>query len=110
MQKIITLANARATNGTLDAVTFDGHLGYADVYFSGEFGGASVAIQGEPLSYTDNAPNVGFVDVSGGEAIKTKGTKRLIVGKNTKLRAVVSNASGTTNISIIAKYDIDIQG
>jgi hypothetical protein len=110
MQKIITLANARTTNETLDAVTYDGHLGYADVYFSGNFGGATVEIQAEPLTYTNDAPNVGFVAVAGGEAVQKTGTKRLIVGKNTKIRAVVSNATGTTSISIIAKYDIDIQG
>lgn len=109
-QKIITLANARTTVGELTPVTFDGDFGYADVYLSGVFGGATVKIQAEPLTYSDNAPTVGFTDISGAEAITAPAVKRLEVSKNTKLRAVVSGATGTTNISIIAKYELDIQG
>lgn len=110
MEKIITLANARTTNATLNAVTFDGDFDFADVYLSGVFGGAIVEIQAEPLTYTDDAPTVGFIDISGAEAITAPTVKRLEIGKNTKLRAIIANASGTTNITIIAKYKIDKQG
>lgn len=110
MQKIITLATNAAANGALTEQLFDGDFEVADVYFSGTFGGATVEIQGEPLVYTDNAPTVGFIDLSGAEAITAPTVKRLEIGKNTKLRAVVSGAGGSTNISIIAKYRTDIQG
>lgn len=109
MQKIITLATNATANGALTEQLFDGDFEVADVWFSGTFGGAIVELQAVPNVLTDNAPSVNWVDISGAEAITAPQVKRLEIGKDTKLRAFLSNVSGSTSITIIAKYRIDRQ-
>ena len=109
MQKIITLATNATANGALTEQLFDGDFEVADVWLSGTFGGAIVELQAVPNVLTDNAPSVNWVDISGAEAITAPQVKRLEIGKDTKLRAFLSNASGSTSITIIAKYRIDRQ-
>ncbi len=105
--KSIVLADARTTNGELDYKVFDGDFGKANIYISGVFGGAKVQIQAMPNETRDDVPSISFVPVSGAQNIVEPQVSSLDCIKNTRLRAVVSNATGTTNISIIAKYYVD---
>ena len=109
MQKMITLATNATQAVALADKLFDGDFETADVYFSGTFGGATVELQAMPNTLSDDAPAVDWVDISGAEAITTPQLKRLEIGKNTKIRAVLSNVSGSTSITIIAKYEVDRQ-
>jgi len=109
MEKIITLATNASANAAFPEQLFDGDFETADVWFSGNFGGATVELQAVPNVLIDNAPAVNWVDISGAEAITTPQVKRLEIGKNTKIRAVLSSVSGATSITIIAKYRIDRQ-
>lgn len=105
MTKTLTLANAVTSNSTGTSVTFDGDRGYADVYLSGSFGGGSVKIEAQPASYSEGTPSVGFVAVSGAEAITSPTAKRIEISKNTKLRCVVSGISSSANINVVLHYD-----
>ena len=98
---IINLATARTTDGTLDSVTYDGTNERADVYFTGTFDGASVNIQGSPLN--DGSAS-GFVNISGATAITDNTVKSLNIGQDTKLRAVISSAGASTELTIYARY------
>lgn len=105
MTKTLTLANSVTANTTGASVTFDGDSGYANIYLSGSFGGASVKIESQPGSYSPETPSVGFVAVSGAENMTSPTVKKLEIPKNTKLRCVISGVSVSTNITVVAHYD-----
>jgi outer membrane receptor for Fe3+-dicitrate len=98
---IIYLASAVTSNSTTTAVTYDGDNERADIYFTGTFNGASVNIQASPLN--DGSAS-GFVNISGATAITDNTVKSLSIGKDTKLRAVISSAGASTSLTIYARY------
>jgi hypothetical protein len=98
---IVYLATAVTSNSTTTAVTYDGDNERADIYFTGTFGGASVAIEASPLN--DGSAS-GYVTVSGASAVTENTVKSLNIGKDTKLRAVITSAGGSTSLTIYARF------
>jgi hypothetical protein len=98
---VIYLAQDVTTDGTLTAVKYDGDNERADIYFTGTFDGASVAIQASPVN--DGSAS-GYVSISGAEAITGNTIKSLSIGKDTNLRAVVTSAGDSTDLTIYARF------
>jgi hypothetical protein len=98
---VIYLANSVTTNTTTTAVKFDGDNERADLYFTGTFDGASVAVQMSPV--TDGSSN-GYVNVSGASAITENTVKSLSLGKDSNLRVVTTGVGASTSLTIYARF------
>jgi hypothetical protein len=97
---VIYLAQSRTTDGTLTAVKYEGTLETADVYFAGTFNGASVMLQSSPVNDGSAAGYVNIMD----EAITANIVKRMQIGQDTNLRAVISSAGASTSLTIFVRY------
>ena len=98
---VIYLATAVTTDSTTTAVKYDGDNERCDIYFTGTFDGASVAVQASPVN--DGSAS-GYVDVSGADAITDNTVKSLNIGKDTNLRVVVTSAGASTSLTIYARF------
>lgn len=105
-QPILYLAKNETTSGSKDPVLFNGTQGKANIYFEGNFGGATVALQMKPNNYNGQTPEIDFTPVIGADAINEPGVSELIIMNDTHIRAIISNASGATNLNILLKYDL----
>lgn len=98
---VIYLATAVTANGAQSDKLYNGDNERADVYFTGVFNGASVVLEASPLN--DGSAS-GYVDITNGVPITTNTVRALTIGKDTKLRAVVSNAGASTSLTIYARF------
>lgn len=105
-QPTLYLAENETTDGNKTAVLYNGETGKATLYFSGDFGGATVLIQAKPNDFNGQTPQIDFVTVVGGDAITIPQVCEFHLLKNTQIRAVIQNASGTTDITILCQYEL----
>lgn len=95
---IENLFTNQTTNGNGTPITYNGTRERLDLHFQGTFDGANIAIQASTATGTT------YTNVSGGEAITSNIVKSFEVSKGSKIRAVVTSAGGSTDLTVIASY------
>lgn len=91
----------QTANVTSAAVIYDGHKEGATLSCSGTFGGASVQYQ-HNIANDQEQPMLDWTNI--GTAITSNDTQRASISHRAMIRAVVTGASVTTNISCILHY------
>ncbi len=99
LQYILENAN---NNGTYPSLTYKGFSQAADLVASGTFGGASIQLQMNIASEKNDVLLPEWVNI--GEPITNLQARRIDMTRNTMLRAIVTGASGTTNLVLVIHH------
>lgn len=102
MSKAKSLLTNQTANITGTAVIYDGRTEEATLTCAGVFGGASVQYQHNVANDQDLPILTDWVNI--GSAITDNNSQRISLSYKTMLRALVTNASGTTNINCVINY------